>query len=356
MVTKGAVKGKGGYGAVRGGNQFQRPTPYEAPAERESAICSVHNKKRSMECLQHDPATDTYMCAGRNQCKESISNAGEQGGGGDTAMCAFHQKNRLLSSLEMDQWGGYSCIPSAQCKVSAAQGGQPYQMPAHRPQHRQSPAQQDGQGLCILHNKARSWTCLQEDGFGTFRCIPPHTCKVKEGEPIAAPPVFGGKGLFGGKGQGYGADRRRPIAAPQVFPIGQDSVLCGVHNKKRSMANLQRGPSGLMECIPGQECKVQGMGDAPYMQAFDNAGDSGSYVCSMHGKTRSASVMVDDGAGGYQCSPTAQCKVKMGGDIPGAQGGSGTAPCSTHGKTRTMTCLMDDGQGGMMCTPEHECK
>lgn len=288
MATKGFSKGKGGggggggyggYGAVRGGNQYQRAAPYYGAGERESAYCAMHGKKRSVECLKMDQATGQYMCTPRNQCKQANSNAGEV----ETALCSVHQKNRSLMSLEPDAYGGYQCLPSAKCKVS---GGPHPHYPVKAPYVPPPAETNDQTGVCIVHHKPRSWSCLQDNGYGTYRCLLTDTCKIKEGQPIAAPhvaPLWGGGGGGGGKG-------------------GADSAFCSVHHKKRSMANLQQGYNGL-ECMPGSECK--------------------------HGEI---------GPDGLP-EPT-----------------PGTSPCSVHGKTRSVTCMMDDGLGGLRCTPEHECK
>lgn len=314
-----AKGGKGGYGAVRGGAQFQRPAPYGARPVAENAFCSLHGKKRSLESLSIDPASGQYVCAPKMQCKLPNSNAG-LGQETETATCSVHDKVRSLSVLEQDVYGGFQCQQGQRCKSAGAQRpNRPIAAPYVPPPIQTT----EQQGVCIIHHKARSWSCLQDNGYGTFRCVPPHTCKGKEGMPVAAPPVFG--------------NARR----------GVGSATCSIHRKKRSMANLQQGFEGL-ECIPGSECKAQ--------QREVEEESPETYVCSLHGKIRSLSVMVDDGEGNYQCAPNAQCKVKTNAAPAPTSRAAATEMCSLHDKMRSVTCLMDDGAGGMQCTPSHECK
>lgn len=283
----------------------------------------------------------------------------------ETAMCSLHNKTRSLTVLELDGEGNYVCMPTEACKTHAQGGGHQnrdysnFDRKALAPYAPSPPAPitpGEDQGICIIHHKARSWSCLADNGYGTYRCFPPHTCKG--GEMLAAFPVLA---QMGGGGKGRSRNHGGGMKG------GQGSAMCSLHNKKRSTSNLQEGYGGQMECIPGLECKTGGEDDLDALPP--PPGDSNeSYVCSLHGKTRSLSVMVEDGMGGYQCGSNYQCKVAGGRSatqrgnyhgyppVPAFAQGGGSEFCSLHNKRRSVSCLVEDGVGGMQCRDEHQCK
>merc|ERR1719409_1471324 len=61
-----------------------------------------------------------------------------------------------------------------------------------------------------------------------------------------------------------------------------------------------------MRCSPGFEC-----------QSGAEAMGADAQVCSVHGKKRGASNLMDDGNGGFCCQPGFECQVGVGG--PGGQ-------------------------------------
>lgn len=356
MSSKGAKgKGKGGFGAVRGGHSNHRSSPYttapHSQGGKESAICSAHGKKRSLECLKPCGNGD-YECTPKHMCKQG-SDGGNNGfmttstprgkggrkgaGGHDHLECSIHKKWRLKANLETDGWGGFCCSAGSECKTASGNStaGTP---------RRHAPAglPADGTGLCSAHNKPRSWSCLEEDGFGGWQCISPHQCKTKEGE-------YAGSQLPGG------------------FEKGETGV-CALHNKKRSMSALMETVAGL-QCTDGMECKVGSRptaGEADDMIMDNGLNPNEIYICSAHQKNRSSSVLIEDGEGGWVCRPEDECKGSKRAEphdvnkpvrAPTVRAAGGThSLCSVHEKMRSVTCMENDGMGGMCCTQEQQCK
>jgi len=132
--------------------------------------------------------------------------------------------------------------------------------------------------------------------------------------------------------------------------------------------NLTQTMNGL-QCAEGMECKVgsgRPQGDAEESLILDNGLDPNStMLCSAHNKQRSATVLIEDGEGGYVCRADEECKGKRVLEIdpskpvraPPVRATGGThAVCSVHEKMRSVTCMEDDGMGGMSCIPEQQCK
>jgi hypothetical protein len=106
------------------------------------ALCSVHNKNRSLECLTDD-GKGGYKCTRGSQCKISGGGGGGagKGGGGDfmqqfmsafwggggggkqtpavTHMCSTHGKRRSQQSLMADGSGGFTCAPGMECQMGS---------------------------------------------------------------------------------------------------------------------------------------------------------------------------------------------------------------------------------------------
>ena len=76
-----------------------------------------------------------------------------------------------------------------------------------------------------------------------------------------------------------------------------------------------------------------------------------SHPCSVHGKNRAMSSLIDDGEGGYRCKVGIECK-----SYAATYGYSQHRVCSIHGKRRSYAVLTDDGIGGFRCIPGRECK
>lgn len=75
--------------------------------------------------------------------------------------------------------------------------------------------------------------------------------------------------------------------------------------------------------------------------------------CMKHGKRRGLEFLVEDGSGGYVCSPESLCQV---GARDGQAADLARAMCSLHGKPRSLDCLVDDGAGGHRCSEENACR
>lgn len=98
-------------------------------------------------------------------------------------------------------------------------------------------------------------------------------------------------------------------------------------------------------CSPDSACQVGTWDKAPRPRGR----------CSLHGKIRSLACLIEDGAGGLRCKieedPQSACQVSTYEKQPRPRG-----QCSAHGKVRSVVCLVDDGSGGFRCRPEEPCK
>jgi len=319
---------------------------------QETQVCSLHGKARSMDCLLYDNETEQYECTEENQCKVSTNDHQTLPNELDQVMCSIHNKPRSMTVMEDDQEGGYQCQVHQQCKG----GGPPVRERTgpQAPPHRGMQFPGGDLGVCSLHHKTRSWTMLVENGYGSYRCAPPNTCR---GQPGGIPPHMKGWQPYyqtaKGGGKGMYMNRQR------VEPSG----TCGVHGKTRTLCNLVESTDGTLECAVGFECKFTDGDMEIDALTFDKE------TCSIHGKTRSTNVLVDDGKGGFECTEHARCKGHNYGmnamprKLPwGYNAGdySYTPPamgmCSIHNKKRTKAMLMEDGIGGVHCLPDHECK
>jgi len=193
-----------------------------------------------------------------------------------------------------------------------------------------------------------------------------------------------------------------------------DGDMCSTHNKKRKAEYLIDDGAGGMCCAPGDECKPSKEAGAEKVCKWCEQGECWSHgqiekperkerkgkkgdvdgdVCSVHGKSRKAEYLIDDGEGGMCCAPGDECKSKESGtarkperkrrgkaddaackwceqgecwshgqiEKPESKRHSGKKDvdgdvCSTHGKKRKAEYLIDDGEGGMCCSPGDECK
>jgi len=90
------------------------------------AVCSIHYKNRSMQVLQSDGMGGFY-CKADTQCKGGGNPppANAEGGKNDwpdavptgVAVCTVHNKNRSMSCLQDDGADGYKCSDAQTCKV-----------------------------------------------------------------------------------------------------------------------------------------------------------------------------------------------------------------------------------------------
>merc|ERR1719253_1042791 len=91
------------------------------------------------------------------------------------------------------------------------------------------------------------------------------------------------------------------------FGVAQDSAVCSIHGKKRTVSNLMDDGNGGMCCTPEAQCKT----DSDMMGLEPDAREL--LICSVHGKKRTKANLTDDGMGGFCCLPTHQCNVGKGG-------------------------------------------
>uniref|UniRef100_A0A6U9ID88 Uncharacterized protein n=1 Tax=Zooxanthella nutricula TaxID=1333877 RepID=A0A6U9ID88_9DINO len=78
--------------------------------------------------------------------------------------CSVHQKKRSTDCLIDDGAGGQRCIPAAECQVGS---GQP----------REANGETTEKAMCSAHNKMRSVDCLEEVAEGGFKCKGESVCK-----------------------------------------------------------------------------------------------------------------------------------------------------------------------------------
>jgi len=152
-------------------------------------------------------------------------------------------------------------------------------------------------------------------------------------------------------------DKKRK--AEFLIDDGAGGMCCAPGDECKDKAEASAG--GCKWCEQG-ECWSHGQIEKPEKKKGGRAGrtvDVDGDVCSTHGKSRKAEYLIDDGAGGMCCAPGDECKDKKdGAPRKGRQGKKdvGGDECSVHGKTRKAEFLIDDGAGGMCCAPGDECK
>lgn len=128
-----------------------------------------------------------------------------------------------------------------------------------------------------------------------------------------------------------------------AYPGG--ALVCSEHGKPRSGQSLMDNGRGGMRCRDGMECKTSGGGSLGGSFSGGSGLGTGQLMCSEHGKPRSMQSLVDDGKGGFRCSPGMECKTANTGTV-----------CTLHGKMRSPEVLTSDGQGGFKCIDGKECK
>jgi len=114
---------------------------------------------------------------------------------------------------------------------------------------------------------------------------------------------------------------------------------CSVHGKLRSEDHLVDDGSGGWCCSPASQCRSGGKGGGLGPQ---------TQKCSIHGKMRSEANLVDDGAGGWCCPDSDPCR--------GGGAGGQSYKCSIHGKMRSEAYLIENGSGGWCCSDFSPCK
>lgn len=190
--------------------------------------------------------------------------------------------------------------------------------------------------ICSVHGKSRTFANLQDDGMGGMCCTPNSQCQTGGG---------------GGQKRGANNDWSQMMQMMGMMPMGggkrqrtgaSGGVMCSVHGKSRSAQSMQEDGSGGYCCKPGSDCQMGG-GGAPGIVV----------ICSVHGKNRSEQSCVPDGSGGFQCAPGMQCQI---GKAEDGEGATTLVTCSAHQKQRSLQSCQDDCRGGFRCAPGFECK
>ncbi|CAE7232772.1 unnamed protein product [Symbiodinium pilosum] len=181
--------------------------------------------------------------------------------------------------------------------------------------------------VCALHGKKRSRDAMIDDGVGNFSCQPGKECKVTgntkhvpctfwqagkctKGESCnfshdpnavaAAENGYGGWGgcngyQDGGKGKGWDAGK------------GWDSW--GGYGAYGKAGMLAKGMQMMASKGMGKGYgKSKGPGKDGGFGIGVGVKGGGTFLCAVHGKLRSASAVVEVGAGQYQCRPDSECK------------------------------------------------
>eukprot|EP00755_Sulcionema_specki_P039864 Sspe_Gene.2953::Locus_982_Transcript_1_1_Confidence_1.000_Length_661::g.2953::m.2953 len=152
------------------------------------------------------------------------------------------------------------------------------------------------------------------------------------------------------------------------------SATCIIHNKSRTVANLEEAGNGTYKCKQTAPCKsergARGMGieASGHMVIHPEKPER----CQAHGKVRSPQqlwqVMTPHGAA-WECIPTPEAKCKLGRDAlptmyPTSQlgfhrghgyHGHGADLCVVHRKKRAPTAL-EPTNNGYRCKQGRECK
>jgi len=197
--------------------------------------------------------------------------------------------------------------------------------------------------------------------------------------------------------------RDRPLSGGsneiKIWNDRPDSRICAVHNKQRTLPNLNRQPDGTWKCVDHSQCKTGGSA------VFEGGGIE--QVCSIHNKSRTLKNLEVSSDGSWVCIEGSRCIVaaskdsgtrrrygagpikfvearrdlnrergadrgSINEDAVGAVSGPSqnlygggrfklrsnrrTLICIKHGKTRTASNLRSDGSGGLVCLPTSQCR
>jgi len=111
-----------------------------------------------------------------------------------------------------------------------------------------------------------------------------------------------------------------PAEEPAVAKPLQDHYLCSIHGKKRSVQNMVQSPAGEWQCSQLAMCKGGAVVHWPAVQQplinqpvvklepIAQAQLQDHYLCSVHGRKRSAQNMVQCANGQWRCAPMSICK------------------------------------------------
>jgi len=202
------------------------------------------------------------------------------------------------------------------------------------------------------------------------------------------------------------SDRDRPLSGgsneKRIWTGRPDSRICALHNKQRTLPNLNRQSDGTWICVEHSQCKT---GGSPTFKG----GGGFEQVCSVHRKSRTLQNLEIGSDGKWVCIEGSRCIVafkdngtrrgygkaagssaeygaarrelsrergvergSMNEDSVGTVSGPSqnlyrgdrfklrsnrrTLKCIIHGKSRTAANLRSDGCGGLVCLPTSQCR
>lgn len=263
--------------------------------------CSVHNKERTLMNLSKNDEGN-WVCNPESQCKTASTLAlGEE-------TCSIHNKVRTLPNLKKNNNGKWVCVEGARCKVQKKNDGfgggfrggfgrgrkSPFIGSSSTFNGRYAPYPRRGRGAFRggRRNQMRSgfrpgmgrggMGGISQGGFEAARRSydpPGFQSGVGFGSPYDPPAMMdgfnsrgveftGGYGTFrenfGARGRGPGlfiSGRRGGGFRPERRGRGMGSdrkdsgLLCRIHGKFRTRANMKSTENGGWECLPNSKCK-----------------------------------------------------------------------------------------------------
>jgi|UniRef100_A0A7S4D4C6 hypothetical protein len=177
------------------------------------AMCAIHNKRRGITNMKRMP-DGTYTCVLGSHCKTGLRT--------DAAYPAAEPATHAGKGMGHDSYGyrGAAGHPSngywPPYQSALVQGkGKGVSMPLNNPQSYEKV-------MCARHAKVRSINSMI--AIGNYWVCKDHSmCKISASE--------------------------KSVPSNRQF-------VCATHEKFRASSYLQRGPDGLLHCIPQKACKV----------------------------------------------------------------------------------------------------
>jgi len=267
-------------------------------------MCSVHNKERTLMNLSKNDE-GRWVCNPDSQCKTaSMLALGEE-------TCSIHNKVRTLPNLEKNRDGKWICIEGARCKVQKKKDGfgggfrggfgrgrkSAYIGSSRTFNGRHAPYPRRGRGAfrggpSFGRIQKRSgfragmgrggMVGISRGGFEGFRRSydpPGFQSRERFGSPYEPPAMMGAfnsrdlefSGGYGPGRENFRAPGRRPgliiserrgggfglqrRGRGMGFDRKDSGLLCRIHGKFRTRANMKSMGNGGWECLPNSKCK-----------------------------------------------------------------------------------------------------
>jgi len=222
----------------------------------------------------------------------------------DCGVCSAHGKKRTAGNLQEDGNGGYCCAPGFECNTGQGGGkssGKPM-MPG-------------------------DWTCPG--------CNDHQFARNQECRKCGTPNPDGGAG--GGKGGNNGMMNQMN----NMDQIQQN--MMNMMYQQGAAAGSGAGAGWAANAMAGWAAAGAGGGCGGCGGGFGAGGDN--LICSMHGKKRTHANLIEDGMGGRRCSPGFECRTGNEGSLFGFQKGGCGAGNYQQGDTHQQRA---GGAKGMM--------